>query len=130
MLPWPPAEWCDGGVFLDPQSGRKLAGRQSAASAVGRAIVEGFLCIVDRYCLVAACKHTRSFRQLPLPTTVGQGVFSPKRRRHRHPRIEVCALLFSFSTHVSGFFGPVSPWVIHCPKTGSAAQYRSTLSHM
>jgi hypothetical protein len=65
-------------------------------------MVEGFLRIVDRYCLVAACKHTRSFRQLPLPNDSWSGVFSLGRRRHRHPPIEVlCCLHFPPTSQAS-----------------------------
>src|SRR5438132_500818 len=83
-------------------------------------IVDHLLRILDRRCLVATRKQlARTLHQLLLPAAdhrrmnpkfrrqPRQGLL-PRKRRHRHTRLESGAVLLPLYTHVSCLFGPVS----------------------
>src|SRR6516162_6797746 len=83
-------------------------------------IVDYLLRIVERRRLVAAHKKlTRALHQLLLPAAdhrrmnpkfhrqLRQGLL-PRKRRHRHARLELRAVLLPLYTHLSRLFGPVS----------------------
>src|SRR3954449_3088019 len=83
-------------------------------------IVNYPLCILDRRRLVAARKQLACTRhQLLLPVAdhrrmnpklrrqLRQGLL-PRKRRHRHARLEFCAVLLPLYAHLSRPFGPVS----------------------
>src|ERR1700759_709686 len=83
-------------------------------------IVDHLLRTLGRRRLAAAPEQlTRTLHQLLLPVAdhrrmnpklrrqLRQGLF-PRKRRHRHPRLEFCAVLLPLYAHVSRPFGPVS----------------------
>jgi hypothetical protein len=83
-------------------------------------IVDHLLRILNRRRLIAARKQLgRTLHQLLLPAAdhrrmnpklrrqLRQGLL-PRKRRHRHSRLECCAVLLPLYTHVSRPFGPVS----------------------
>src|SRR5204862_626013 len=94
-------------------------------------IVNDLLRILDRRRFFAARKQlARTRHQLLLPAAdhrrmnpklrrqLRQGLL-PRKRRHRHSRLEFCAVLLSLYAHVSRPFGPVSLSLSRCPKIRS-----------